>query len=243
MRNSAIRVSESYVIPAKQRADLGLAAHQYGAAQNSPDALGGHFDFTDWQGRPLSYGDFVGRWTLLYFGYSRCQGSCRAAAPAIADAARRLRDRGLAATALFIDIEPPQLPTLAIIEAGQKDAIHRHDLSRRVAMGELAMRHGGGVTVASGNRGQISRAMEAYHILREHVPARGGGGGHAINHSSAIYLLDSDAMVAAYGYHDMSPATIVGLVDMLSKAPRREIDTEAIRARVMDSMCGVGAAT
>lgn len=243
MRNAAIRISRSYRVPAAYRRAMEMAGRQYGAVQQPPDALGGYLDFTDWRGRPISLAHFVGRWTLLYFGYSRCQGSCRRAAPVIAEAAGALRQSGLAAKALFVDIDAAPLPSLVILDAARDGARHRHELPKRLAMAQLAQRHDGALVVASGDRRQLSLATQAYHVLREHSVPTGEDELPSINHSSLIYLLGTDAMVAGYGYHDMPAQEIVSLVTMLSQAPRRDIDRAAIRARNVQNMCGATTTT
>lgn len=238
MRKSAIRVSESYAISRRHRAQLAKAHSNFGHAQPDPDALGGHFDFNSWNGLPVSDADFRGRWTLLYFGYARCLGSCCEVAPKIAAAAKLLRQRGIAARAAFVDIEPP--PAGGIRLAAGHDSHGKHDSNwpQRYAMARLALKNRGNLDVLSGNRSQLSKATAAFHVLREHVPPRPGEEDFSINHGSMIFLVGPDTLVAAYGFHDMAVATMAGLVGRLTKAARHPVDVAEVRRRFMAGSCG-----
>jgi len=238
MRHSAIHLSDSYAVSADYRAKLAKADTVYGHTPVSPDELGGHFDFADWRGNPISMANFLGRWTFLYFGYARCKGSCLAAAPILADAARTLRDRGFAAKAAFVDIEAPPLGGIQRINADGSEMKHGSNWSKRYAMGWMALKHGIDIEVLSGSRFQLAQATAAYHVMREHVPPRKSEEGMSINHSSSIYLIGPDTLVAGYGYHDMGADAMVDLVETLSKAERNPIDRAAIKRRYIKGICG-----
>lgn len=238
MSKAAIHISASYAIPDDYRAELAKADMVYGHTAPVPDALGGYFDFTDWRGRAVTKANFLGRWTLLYFGYARCEGTCRTAAPLIAEAARTLRDRGFAAQAAFVDIDSPPLGMIQRTDDGSGEMRHGSNWSKRYAMGWMALRHGAELEMLSGSRFQLGQATAAYHVLREHVPARPDEAGLSINHSSTIFLIGPDTMVAGYGYHDMSAGRIVEIVQRLSEAERRPIDLGAIRERYIKGVCG-----
>ncbi len=238
MKHSAIRLSESYAIAESQRAALSRADHIYGDAQLSPDELGGYFEYSDWRGKSLSEANFVGRWTFLYFGYARCLGSCRTVAPLIAEAASTLREKGHAAKAAFVDIESTPMGLAQIATKPGEPHQHGSNWSKRLAMAELALGHVGKLDVLTGNRAQLAKATAAFHVMREHVPPRAEEDNISINHSSMIYLIGPDTLVAGYGYHDMPVETMVGLVEQLSQAKRNTIDLAAIRRRYIRGACG-----
>ncbi len=238
MTQAPIRLSESYIIPDAQRAALAKASHIYGDAQPAPDALGGYFDFVDWRGEPVTNDHFFGRWTFLYFGYSRCHGSCRTVAPLIADAARELRNQGLSANAAFVDIESAPVGAVTPIKNTGESHGHGSNWDKRLAMARMALTHGRGLKVLTGSRFQLTQATAAFHVLREHVPPRADEANLSINHSSIIYLIGPDTLVAGYGYHDMHVAQMVGLVKQLNTAKRSKIDLAAIRRRYIRGVCG-----
>lgn len=238
MTKSAIHISASYALAESYRAQLAKADVVYGHTAPDPDALGGYFDFTDWRGQAVTRANFLGRWTLLYFGYARCEGTCRTAAPLIAQAARSLRDKGFSARAAFVDIDAPPLGMIQRIDGDSREMRHGSNWSKRYAMGWMALRHGPDLEVLSGTRFQLGQATAAYHVLREHVPPRSSETGLSINHSSTIFLIGPDTMVAGYGYHDMGASLIVELVQRLSEAARNPIDLTAIRERYVKGICG-----
>ena len=238
MRRSAIRISESYVVPEEQRRKLAQAVSVFGDEQPAPDEMGGWFDFADWRGRPVDQSYFLGRWTMLYFGYARCKGSCREAAPMMARAARELREAGIAARAAFVDIEVHPIAPPQPLRLAAKDHRHAYNWPMRMAQSDLYERHAGQLDVLSGNRAQLAQATMAYHVLREHTVPHRGEQGLSINHSSMIYLLGRDTFVAAYGYHDMGADALVSLVQALSQAERQQVDFAAVKRRYLRGTCG-----
>lgn len=238
MRRSAIRISESYAVPEKQREQLAQAVSVFGDEQPAPDEMGGWFDYTDWRGRKIDQSYFLGRWTMLYFGYARCKGSCREAAPMMARAARELRDAGYPARAAFVDIEvhparPPQP-----IRLPEEEHVHSYNWPMRMAQSDLYERHAGQIDVFTGTRAQLTQATMAFHVLREHTTPKRGEKSISINHSSMVYLLGRDTFVAAYGYHDMGADALVSLVRDLSDAERTEVDFAAVKRRYLRGACG-----
>lgn len=238
MRRSAIYISESYEIPEEQRSRLAASSEVFGHAQVAPDEMGGYFDYSDWQGLPISYQNFLGRWTFLYFGYSRCQGSCRLVAPNIAGAAAELRAKGLAGKAAFVDIEAqPIAPTR---KTNGKITKHNHAANwpMRFAMSKMYHDYHGGLDIMTGNRAQLALATSHFHVMREHVPPRSNEQTMSINHSSIIYLIGPDTNVAGYGYHNLTRANLVALVEQLNRAERKPIDYTSVRNRFARAACG-----
>ena len=195
--------------------------HSY-AAPISPDQLGGAYEFLDLKNGRVTAADFKGQWTLLFFGYARCKGSCPIATPKIVKAARMLRDQGIKARAVFVDIEAaPQQIVSRVTGARASLGGHDHgDMNRIAAMRGLAAAWGSNLTVLTGTRMQLSNAARAFKVAREHKPPRKGEVGHSIDHSSRIYFIAPDTEVAGYGYHDAKPAELVATVAKLNAKAR-----------------------
>lgn len=238
MKHSPIRISDSYVFSESERDALESSRTVFGSAQVSPDEMGGWFDYTDWHGRKIDQSYFLGRWTMLYFGYARCQGSCREAAPMLARAASELRDAGYAARAAFVDIEVHPVTPPQPIGLPPEEHEHSYNWPMRMAQSDLYERHAGQIDVLSGNRAQLAQATTAFHVLREHTMPHRGEKAISINHSSMVYILGRDTLVAAYGYHDMGADALVSLVRDLSLAKRKKIDFTAARRRYIRGACG-----
>jgi cytochrome oxidase Cu insertion factor (SCO1/SenC/PrrC family) len=197
--------------------------HHHGySAPLSPDRLGGAFDFLDLKDRRVGEADFRGHWSLLFFGYARCRGSCPVATPKIVKAARLLRARGVDTRAVFVDIEAPPLGIVRrLAGASTTPNGHSHgDMNRIAAMRALAATYDGQLAVLTGTRGQLANAARAFMVAREHTPPRKGEEGHSINHSSRIYFIAPDTKVAGYGDHDSDPAELAATVAKLSRKQR-----------------------
>lgn len=193
--------------------------HATGYAPIDPAKLGGSYEFQDVKGRKVTSADFEGHWTLLFFGYSRCKGSCPVATPKIVKAARMLREKGVEAKAVFVDIEAPPLGIVKrnTGEQANEHAVHDHgDMNRIAAMRALAGTYDGELQVLSGTRGQLSNAARAFLVQRQHMPPRKGEEGHSINHTTRIYFIGPDTKVAGYGFHDSDPMELVDAIDRLS---------------------------
>lgn len=198
-------------------------SHDLYAPPVSPDQLGGSYEFLDLKNRPVTASAFQGHWTLLFFGYARCKGSCPVATPKIIKAAQLLRAKGIEARAVFVDIEAPPL---GFIRSGAPQPVgnggdHSHGgMNRLAAMRALQSSWDGKLIVLTGTRLQLANAARAFLVAREHTPPRKGETGHSIKHSSRIYLIAPDTKVAGYGYHDSDPAELVKTIANLN-APKR----------------------
>jgi protein SCO1 len=238
MKSSPIILSSRYAVPDQMRVTLDQGSNVYGHEPPSPDELGGVLDFADWRGQPVGAARFLGRWTLLYFGYSRCTGSCTEAIPLIVRTASELRVLGYAANAAFVDIEASPLGIDRISPDQNQGMQHGPNWDKRFAMQALAKQHGPSLLVLSGNRKQLAEAGIAYHVIREHIPPRPQESGHSINHSSMIYFVGPDTLVAGYGYHDTDVSTLVETIRAVDAAPRRKVDTSIFARRVAGKGCG-----
>jgi protein SCO1 len=244
MNSSPILLSARYDVPKQLRAKLNQGNHVYGHAQPSPDEIGGVLDFTDWRDQPVGAANFVGRWTLLYFGYCRCTGSCTTAVPLIVAASRELRSRGLTAKAAFVDIDAPPLGITRLETGGAKEMQHGANWEKRYAMRAMAREYGSDLMVLTGNRKQLAQAGIAYHVIREHIPPRPNETGHSINHSSLIYFIAPNMTVAGYGYHDSNVTVLADTISALDKAPQNNIALGITNRMAAASGCGpTGAVT
>ena len=199
-------------------------SHESYAPPVSPDQLRGSYEFLDLKNRPVTASAFSGHWTLLFFGYARCRGSCPVATPKIIKAAQMLRAKGIDARAVFVDIEAPPLGFVRTVskQAGtRRDHSHGHGaMNRLAAMRALQSTWGEKLIVLTGTRLQLANAARAFMVTRDHRPPRAGETGHSINHSSRIYMIAPDTKVAGYGHHDSHPIELVNIVARLSALKR-----------------------
>ncbi len=224
--NTRAATGATVPVPSANRHAGGMpGGHDHGVVAPGIAQLGGAFAFSDTVGRTIAQADFRGRWTLLFFGYSRCRASCPIAIPKMVRTADLLRQSGVAARAMFVDIDVPPLgvmrfrrPGAAAAMAGHSGHAHGHgELDRVAAMRALAKAYDGKLIVATGTRAQLSAATRAFAVAREHIPPRPGELGHSINHSSLIYFLAPDTRVAGYAMRDQSVADIERTLRQLAR--------------------------
>ena len=216
---STIVLSAMYATSAPPAMTGGHADHDSYLPPVSPDSLGGTYEFRDLKNRAIDAADFKGQWTLLFFGYARCKGSCPVATPKIVKAAQLLRARGLKARAVFVDIDAPRTGFVRRDARQDSAAGHAHsDMGHLAAMRGLQSTYGSDLTVLTGSRLQLANAARAFLVAREHRPPRAGEVGHSINHSSRIYLIAPDTKVAGYGHHGSAPAELASMVARLNAA-------------------------
>jgi protein SCO1 len=206
----------AHVVKPSERAEVG---HVYGHLPPNPDQLGGAFNFSTLAGGDVSEKDFKGRWTLLYFGYARCSDSCPVAIPVIAQAAKELRQSGVDTRAVFVDIEASAIGNVRRGAANSGNHTpHPAAVDRMRALKGLQASFGDELELMTGTRGQLSAATVAFRVAREHIPPRAAERGHSINHSSLVYMLDTRARVAGYGYHTSTAKVLVETVRKLRRA-------------------------
>jgi cytochrome oxidase Cu insertion factor (SCO1/SenC/PrrC family) len=195
---------DAFAAPAGKEHD----GHAY--APLDPASLGGSFVLRDPAGRMVASQNLRGRWTFLYIGYSRCTDTCPVALPVIVAAAKDLNAAGIAARAVFVDIEPPPAsirprnPGLAASETA-----HHDPLRQQAAMDAIIKRFGPSLLVLTGSRSQLQAVTAAFQIQREHAPPRPREIGHSINHSSFVFAMNPKGEVVRYFSHNASPDDLV----------------------------------
>lgn len=140
------------------------------ALQGTP--IGGDFTLHDKAGKTVRWGDFAGRYRIVYFGYTFCPDACPldvgVTMHGLAQFARSHPERAGRIAALFITIDPAR------------------DTPARV--GEFAAAFGPELTGLTGSAAEVDRAVKAFKVYA----ARGKDtpGGYLMDHSRFAYLMD-----------------------------------------------------
>ena len=70
------------------------------------DGIGGRFMLTDQLGRLVTEQDFIGKWSLVYFGYTHCPDVCPTSLSTLTRALKLLGDDGKRIQPYFITVDP-----------------------------------------------------------------------------------------------------------------------------------------
>lgn len=191
---------------AQQRDAHAGSSHAYVAP--NPGDLGGAISLRTASGGAFTNAELRGHWTMLYFGYARCRSACPIALPTLAAAADALKERGVSAQSVFVDIEAEPAP----IQLRSQPASH-HETPAHGA--HAAPQEFPGVALLSGNRLQVRQALTAFRVRTDHMPPRTelGETGHSINHTTAIYIIDPSGAVVDIAYHTVAPADLIANVE------------------------------
>jgi protein SCO1/2 len=157
---------------------------------------------TDHEGQPFGIAEFEGRWTLAFFGFTHCPDVCPATLQLLAGARRRLDDLPAAEQpgVLMISLDP------------DRDSPQR--LADYVPYFHPEFR---GLNVAAQHLPELTRSFGAAYA---YAPL--GEDDYTVDHSTALYLVDKSARVAAVF---PAPHTAEGIAEDL----RRIIALEEIR--------------
>lgn len=139
-------------------------------------AIGGSFSLVDEHGKPFTDKDLLGRWTLIYFGFTMCPDICPEEMTKLSEALQRLEKRGVkvaadsnaSITPIFISIDPER------------------DTPERSA--EYARGFHPAFVGVSGSMNQVTDAAKKYRVYfsKDETP----GDEYLVDHSIISYLMD-----------------------------------------------------
>jgi protein SCO1/2 len=143
--------------------------------------IGGGFHLVDQNGRAVDQSILTGKWTAVFFGYTYCPDVCPTTLQTLGAAQKAMGPAAKNFQIVFVTVDP-QRDTPAQL----KDYLS----SAAFAPGVIGL---------TGTPDQIGAIAKAYGVYYEKA---GGGAGYAVNHSSAIYLMNPKGgfdSVMAYG--------------------------------------------
>ena len=160
--------------------------------------LGGDFTLTSDRG-PVSLGDFRGKVVPIYFGFTHCPDVCITSLSSIAAGLKELTDAERAQIQpIFISIDP-----------------ERDDPAR---VGEYARYFDPSFIGLTGSLDEVSRVAKSHFVIFEKVPLEDSEMGYTMDHSSIVYVVGQDGVVASLIHHGESPE---GIAEALREALAR----------------------
>ncbi len=138
-------------------------------------AIGGPFHLVDQDGRPADQNLLRGKWSLVYFGYTFCPDACPATLANLANALDKLGTRARSVQVVFITVDPHR-DTPAQLKAYLASPSFPRPLI--------------GLT---GTDTGIAAVARAYHVYYRRA---GAGAAYSVDHTSVVYLMDTDGRFA-----------------------------------------------
>jgi protein SCO1/2 len=156
-------------------AALALAGCNAASPQQEPPlagaSIGGDFALTDSTGKTVRWGDFAGRYRVVYFGYAFCPDVCPTDMQRVAQGLKELKAKDPAKAAkitpIFITIDPER-DTQAVV-------------------GEFAAAFSPDIIGLTGTPEQIATTAKTFKVFYAKGEAQPGGG-YLVDHSNVTYL-------------------------------------------------------
>jgi protein SCO1/2 len=148
-----------------------------GDAGNSPIAIGGPFTLEDGSGKPVTDGDFRGKYMLVYFGYTFCPDVCPTTLTAVADAIEKLGPTASRIQALFITVDPKRDTPMVVKQ--------------------YAAAFGPSIEGLTGTAEQIAQVAKEYRVYYAEHRTGPGPDDYSMDHSSVLYLMSPNGAFVA----------------------------------------------
>lgn len=139
--------------------------------------IGGPFTLTDQNGKRVSEKDFLGKYMLVFFGYTYCPDVCPTELQVMTEALSQMGVKGGDIQPVFVSIDPER-DTPEMVKA------YVENFSPRLV----------GLT---GSADDVAGAAKAFRVYYKKVE-KGAADAYLMDHSSIIYLMDRDGRFAKH---------------------------------------------
>lgn len=140
-------------------------------------AIGGPFSLIDQTGKRVTEKDFLGRYMLVFFGFTNCPDICPAGLQVMTAALDKLGHRADDIVPVLITLDPAE-------DTPEKLATYVKSFHPRLV----------GLT---GSDSDIAAAAKAYRVFYQKVPDDKDPSRYSIDHSAIFYLMDKDGTLLA----------------------------------------------
>ncbi|WID95665.1 SCO family protein [Bosea vestrisii] len=155
--------------------------------------FGGPFSLTDHTGKRVTEAEFLGRFMLIYFGFTRCTDTCPVDLPIIAQALDALGPLAAKVAPLFVSVDP--VNDTPVVMAAYVANFH----PRLIGL--------------SGNEAELAAVARAYKVHRRKLTqAHHGNGEYTIDHGSLTYLMGQDGRFLTLLPHNSGAERMAGVL-------------------------------
>ncbi len=155
--------------------------------------VGGPFALTDQTGKRVTEKDFLGRYTLVFFGFTNCPDICPSGLQVMTAALEKLGARADEITPVLISIDSER-------DTPQKLADYVKSFHPRL----IAL---------TGTPDEVAAAAKAYRVYYQKVPDEKDPTQYSYDHSSIFYLMDKDGSLLAPIPHTTDVAQLTEAIE------------------------------
>lgn len=156
-------------------------------------SVGGPFSLIDNTGKRVTDKDYLGRYMLVFFGYTNCPDICPAGLQVMSAALDKLGKRADDIVPIFITLDPAQ-------DTPEKMATYVKAFSPRLV----------GLT---GTESEIAATAKAYRVYYQKVADEKDPKSYTIDHSAIFYLMGKDGKLLAPIPHTNDVDQLVASLD------------------------------
>ncbi len=138
--------------------------------------IGGHYTLETLDGNAVTEQSFVGRWQLVYFGFTLCADACPLALSQISAAMKDLGPLANRIQPIFITIDPER-------DSAESLKVYLSHFDRRI----VGLR---------GTQAQTDAAADAFRVYFKQVKVKPESETYSIEHSSFLFLTKPDGSFA-----------------------------------------------
>lgn len=154
-----------------------------GASTGQAD-IGGPFSLVDQDGRAVDQTLLNGKWSLVFFGFTRCPDFCPTTLAVLKATQERLGPDARNLQIVFISVDPARDTPQMLKDYLSSDGFPQ------------------GVIGLTGTPEQVAAAARVYRAYYEKV---GEGDAYTMNHSLTVYLMGPDGRFRSAIAHDLDP--------------------------------------
>lgn len=134
-------------------------------------AIGGPFSLINHEGKHVTDRDFLGKWTLIYFGFTHCPDICPDELQKLAAAVDNIKDKGdIQIVPVFISVDP------------ERDTVDQ--------VREYVKEFHPKLVGLTGNSDEIRKVARAYRVY--YMKTEEEGSDYLVDHSIVMYLMGPD---------------------------------------------------
>lgn len=159
-------------------------------------AIGGPFNLVDHNGKSVTEKDFLGKWSLIYFGFTHCPDICPDELQKLAVAVDKIKKSGFQVVPVFISVDP------------ERDNVEQIREYVKEFHPDLI-----GLTGSADEIKKVARAYRVYYMKTEEE-----GSDYLVDHSIVMYLMDPNMeFVKFFGKNNDADLLAEGVIKELKQ--------------------------